>query len=250
MYNSITRFILQATPAVLILVVWQILVSAVPEYDFTVGSPYGIAQEFHTLAMEGNLARDMGVTTLEAVLGFLAGSTIGTAVGLALWGSKTVYEIARPYLIALGSVPVFALGPALIFWFGTGILSKVVLGFLVTFVIAVVQAHTGAMEADPNLLRLIQAFGGTRWQAFTKIIVPSASIWVLSGIRINIGMALLGAFVGEFISSTMGLGNMIILAEGLYNMNQIWVGVVCIVLIALFFNWCLWPIEKWAKRWQ
>ena len=250
MTDRITKLALQAAPAIVLLVAWQVLVSTVPSYDFTVGSPLGISREFYTLAVEGNLPRDIGVTTLEAVLGFLAGSTIGTTVGLALWGSKIVYEIARPYLIALGSVPVFALGPALIFWFGTGIWSKVVLGFLVTFVIAVVQAHTGAMGADPNLLRLIKAFGGTRVQAFAKIIVPSATIWVLSGIRINIGMALLGAFVGEFISSRMGLGYMIIVAEGLYNMNQIWVGVICIVLIALFFNWCLWPVEKWATRWQ
>lgn len=192
MRDRITKLVLQAAPAIVLLAAWQVLVSAVPSYDFTVGSPLGISREFYTLAAEGNLPRDIGVTTLEAVLGFLSGSTIGTTVGLALWGSRRVYEIARPYLIALGSVPVFALGPALIFWFGTGIWSKVVLGFLVTFVIAVVQAHTGAMEADPNLLRLIKAFGGTRVQVFAKIIVPSATIWVLSGIRINIGMAWYG----------------------------------------------------------
>jgi NitT/TauT family transport system permease protein len=113
-----------------------------------------------------------------------------------------------------------------------------------------VQAHTGASQADPNLLRLIKAFGGTRFQAFIDVIIPSATIWVLSGIKINIGMALLGAFIGEFISSRMGLGYLIIVAEGLYNMNRIWVGVACIVLIALVFNWCLSPVEQWAKRWQ
>lgn len=250
MRRPLTKLLLQAAPAIAVLVSWQMLVAIVPDYDFTIGSPFGILREFNTVIVEENLPRDIGVTMLEALLGFCAGTTIGTAVGLALWGSKTVYEITRPYLIALGSVPVFALGPALIFWFGTGIWSKVVLGFLVTFVIAAVQAHTGASEADPNLLRLIKAFGGTRLQAFFKIIIPSATIWVLSGIRINIGMALLGAFIGEFISSRMGLGYLIIVAEGLYNMNRIWVGVTCIVLIAIFFNWCLSPVEKWAKRWQ
>ena len=158
--------------------------------------------------------------------------------------------VARPYLVALGSVPVFALGPVLIFWFGTGIWSKVVLGFLSTFVIALTQAYTGATEADPNLLRLTKAFGGTRSQAFSKIIVPSATIWVLSGIRLNIGMALLGAFIGEFISSRMGLGHLIIIAEGLYNVNQIWVGVIGIMSIAIFFHSCTLPIERWASRWK
>jgi NitT/TauT family transport system permease protein len=125
-----------------------------------------------------------------------------------------------------------------------------VLGFLSTFIIAVVQAYNGATEADQNLQKLLKVFGATRSQIFTKIIVPSSSIWVLAGIRINIGMALLGAFIGEFMSSKMGLGNLIIIAEGLYNVNQIWVGIIGIILIALFFNALTTPIEKWAKRWQ
>jgi NitT/TauT family transport system permease protein len=248
--GRIGQFALQIAPAIIALAVWQAVVSASPRSDFTVGSPAGIIREFRVLAQAGNLWRDFGVTALEAILGFLAGSVIGTSVGLAMWTSRTVFMVARPYLIALGAVPVFALGPVLIFWFGTGIWSKVVLGFLSTFVIALVQAYTGAIEADPNLLRLTKAFGGTRWQAFCKIVVPSAMIWVLSGIRLNIGMALLGAFVGEFISSRMGLGNLIVLAEGLYNVNQIWVGVIGIMIIAVAFHSCTMPVERWANRWK
>lgn len=244
------RIALQITPAVFIIAVWQIIVRAVPRYDFTIGSPAGIIREFNTLIAAGNLPRDIGVTALEAVLGFAAGSTFGTAVGLLMWTSRTVFTITRPYLVALGAVPVFALGPVLIFWFGTGIWSKVVLGFLSTFVVALVQAHTGATEADPNLIRLTYAFGGRRSQTFFKIIVPSATIWVLSGIRLNIGMALLGAFIGEFISSRMGVGHLIIIAEGLYNVNQIWVGVLCLVAIALVFHSCTLPVERWANRWK
>ena len=176
MKRPLVKLLLQAAPAIVVLASWEIIVAILPRYDFIIGSPLGILREFNAVIAEENLPRDIGITMLEALLGFLAGTTIGTAVGLALWGSKTVNEIARPYLIAFGSVPVFALGPALIFWFGTGIWSKVVLGFLVTFVIAAVQAHTGASEADPNLLRLIKAFGGTRLQAFFTIIIPSATI--------------------------------------------------------------------------
>lgn len=241
---------LQITPGLLAVLVWQLIVHFAPRYEFFVGSPLGIVREFGVLWREENLPVHVLVTTVEAILGFLAGCTLGTVVGLAMWGSQRVYEISRPYLIALGSVPVFAFGPVLIFWFGTGLWSKVVLGFLSTFVIAVVQAHTGASEADPNLLRVVKAFGGTHRQAFLKIIVPSATIWVLAGIRLNIGMALLGAFIGEFISSRMGLGHLIIVAEGLYNVNQIWAGTICIVAIAMVFHACTMPIERWAKRWK
>jgi NitT/TauT family transport system permease protein len=242
--------VLQFIPAIVVLAVWQGIVAITPRYDFTIGSPAGIIREFRVLAAVGNLPHHVGVTAFEAVMGFVAGTTVGTVVGLTMWSSKTAFVITRPYLVALGAVPVFAFGPVLIFWFGTGIWSKVVLGFLSTFIVALVQAYTGATEADPNLLRLTYAFGGTRSQAFFKIVVPSATIWVLSGIRLNIGMGLLGAFIGEFISSRMGLGYVIITAEGLYNVNQIWVGVLGIMGIALVFHACTLPIERWANRWR
>jgi len=241
---------LQLAPAVAVICLWELMALSRPELDFTVGSPLGIIRECAALWNRGSLPRDIAVTSVEAFLGFLAGVVLGTLFGLTMWTSRTVFVISRPYLVALGSVPVFALAPVFVFWFGTGIWSKVVLGFLSTFVVAVVQAHTGATEADPNLLRLIAAFGGSRLDAFRKVIVPSAMIWVLSGIRLNIGMALLGAFVGEFISSRMGLGYLIIVAQGLYNVNQIWVGVVCIMAIAVLFHACTMPIEKWANRWK
>lgn len=250
MNRKVFQAFLQIAPMIVLLSLWQIAVNRTPLYDFTFGSPAGIVREFKILGEAGNLARDFCVTALEAVLGFIAGSVIGTVAGLSLWLSKIAYAVARPYLVALGSVPVFALAPVLIFWVGTGIWSKIVLGFLSTFVIAVVQAYTGATEADPNLLRLTKAFGGTRTQAFFKIIVPSAAIWVVAGIRLNIGMALLGAFIGEFISSRMGLGHLIILAEGLYNVNQIWVGVIGIMMIAIIFHLFTLPVERWANRWK
>lgn len=241
---------LKLLPAVILIAGWQTLTWARPQYEFYMGSPAGILREALVLLGTGRLLRDVSVTAGEAVLGFLAGSILGTAFGLALWYSKIVHGIARPYVFALGSIPVFALGPVLIFWFGTGILSKVVLGFLSTFAIAVAQSYTGASEADPNLQKLLKVFGASRTQIFTKVIVPSSMLWVLAGVRINIGMALLGAFIGEFIASNKGLGNLIILAEGLYNVNQIWVGVVGIIAIATVFNLLTSPVEKRARRWQ
>lgn len=244
------RYALQSLPSIVILLFWQLTVWGNERLDFTIGSPLGIVAEFRSLATSGDFWLQIGITATEAVLGFLSGCIIGTSVGLGLWLSRTAYEIARPYLIALGSVPVFALAPVLIFWFGTGMFSKVVLGFLSTFVVAVVQAHSGACDADPNLLRLTQVFGGNRKQMLVKIIFPSAAIWVSAGIRLNIGMALLGAFIGELIAARAGLGHFIMVAQGLYNVNQIWVGVFGIMALAITFYWLTTPVEKWASRWK
>ena len=232
----------------MILIFWQIAADQWPKLDFTTGSPFGIGREFRVLLGAGTLFRDFGVTLVETVLGFLVGTVIGTVVGLFLWSMRTAYEVLRPYLIAIGALPIVALGPMMIFWFGTGMVSKVILGFLATVVVAITQAYTGAHEADVDLLKMVQAFGGTRQQAFWKIVVPSASLWVVAGVRINVSMALLGAFVGEFIASRMGLGNLIITAEGLYNVNQIWVGVGAILFIAFLLHFATFPLEQWASK--
>ncbi len=250
MKRNMKRSMISIVPGLAVILLWQCTVNLYPKLEFFVGSPLGIVREVPILAEDGALIRDIGITALEALIGFISGTCVGTLVGLTLWLSRWTYLAARPYLMVLGSVPAFALGPILIFWFGTGIWSKIVIGFLSTFVVAVVQAYSGASDANANLLRLTWAFGGGRLAQLLNVVAPTSLIWVLAGIRLNIGMALLGAFVGEFLASKSGLGHLIIVGEGLYNVNQIWVGVSGIVFIAMVFSTFSVPVEIWANRWK
>src|SRR2546429_6720631 len=117
-------------PAVIVLGCWQLFVRLSPQAEFFLGSPLRIVREIGVLWSAGNLINDVFGTAGEALTGFVAGSFLGTVLGLSLWYSRVVYAMAKPYIIALGSIPVFALGPMLIFWFGTGFISKAVLAFL------------------------------------------------------------------------------------------------------------------------
>jgi NitT/TauT family transport system permease protein len=242
--------VLRVVPALLALTVWQLAVIIRPGYEFFIGSPVGIAIEARALFCTGVLPEAIAITGFEALLGFLAGSILGSLSGLLLWNYKGLKKVFGIYLTGISAVPIFALGPVLVFWFGTGLWSKVVLGFLSTFALAVSQAYNGATEADPNLQKLLRIFGANQRDVLFKLIVPSSLIWVLAGIRINIGLALLGAFIGEFIASKAGLGYMIIVAQGLYDVNQIWVGVGGIIFIATIFYLLTGPIERRARRWQ
>lgn len=250
MSRAFVKFFLPILPAIIIVAGWQVFLLGAPDREFFVGSPVGVFREIRHLWSEQNLLLHIGVTTLETVLGFLAGTLFGTILGLAFWFSDTIYWVAKPYVILLGALPVFALGPILIFWFGTGIISKIAIGFLITVVVALSQAYTGAKQTDVKLLVMMYSFGASKWQTFWTIVAPSSIIWVLSGIRINISLALTGAFVGEFISSDKGLGHLIIVAEGLFNVNQIWAGIVALIAIALVFNYLTLPIELWANKWK
>lgn len=242
------RFLIKIFPGMIIVIIWQLITIFNDDLEFFIGSPIGILNEFDGLIRNENLGRDFFVTFIEAFSGFLLGTIIGSFLGLVLWFSKTAYEISKPYLIIASSIPVFALGPIIIFWFGTGIASKIFLSFLATLIIAIIQAYTGTLKVDSNLINLVKTLGGNRIYQFRKIVAPSTVIWILTGLKINIGMALLGAFIGEFISSQEGLGHMIIVAEGLFNVNQIWVGIIGIVILALIFNGLIHPIELKAKK--
>ena len=236
-------------PAFCFLLFWEFLIYVRPDFNFFLGSPTGVWLELLS-ALSNSLLYDIGVTATEALTGFVAGTVVGTTLGLLLWLSPTIFHMMKPYVIAVGAIPVFALGPVVVFWFGTGMSSKIFIAFLSTVMIAFIHAYEGAVNVDPNLLRVMHALRSSKWTIYRKIIIPSASLWMLAGIRLNISMALLGAFIGEFIASRAGLGHFIIVAEGLYNVNQIWVGILGLMFLALVFHAATKPIETWANMWK
>lgn len=198
--------------------------------------------------MDGSLPIDLGATFLEASVGFILGNVVGTAVGLSLWYSKTAFQIARPYIITLGSAPIFALAPLLIIWFGTGMFSKIMIAALSTVFVALLQSYTGAAEVSNDYIRLMKTFGATKNQTFRKVIAPAAIVWVISAFKLNVGFAILGAFIGEFISSNMGLGHLILVASGLFDISLVLCGVFMLVCIALFLTWVVGKLEAPLKH--
>jgi len=186
---------------------------------------------------------DTAVTAGEALGGFLIGNVAGTVAGLVLWHFEFLFRILRPYIIALGTAPLFALAPIIVVWFGTGFSSKLIVATLSTLFVALMQAYKGADEVDFRFVEVIRSFGGGNWQVFRKIIVPASMVWVMSAFRLNIGFALLGAFLGEYISSERGLGHLILVGGGLYNIPLILVGVVMIIVLGWCLSWAVGAIE-------
>jgi NitT/TauT family transport system permease protein len=209
------EYVLYPLPLVLLVVAWYLLTENNPQRQFIFSSPTQVLSAFVRLSDSGELYRNAGVTIFEAVIGFLMGTIIGALLGLSLWYSRLVARIAQPYITAIATVPIFALAPIIIVWFGIGIFSKIMLAFLSTVAVAIVQSYQGAMSVEPRYLRLMQVVGATRWQTFRIVVMPSSWIWVVNAMKLNIGLALLGAFIGEFISAEEGLGYMIVKASGL-----------------------------------
>lgn len=236
-------------PLLIFFVAWYTF-TLQPDRQFIFSSPAKVWTAFLTLINNGELAAHTRTTLFEAICGFVMGTTAGAGLGLGLWYSKTVASVVRPYIAALASVPIFALSPMIIVWFGIGIFSKIMLAFLSTVVVAMVQSYQGAMSVQPRFLRLMEVVGADRSQVFRFLVVPSSIIWVINAMKLNIGLALLGAFIGEFISAEQGLGYMIVKASGTYDMATVFVGVGMLMVVALALSYLVELLEKHLLRWQ
>lgn len=244
-----TPWYLYPIPLLIFFVAWYAF-TLQTDRQFIFSSPAKVWTAFNMLISNGELAAHTRTTLFEAICGFVMGTTIGAILGLGLWYSKTVASVVRPYIAALASVPIFALSPMIIVWFGIGIFSKVMLAFLSTVVVAMVQSYQGAMTVQPRFLRLMEVVGANRSQVFRFLVVPSSIIWVVNAMKLNIGLALLGAFIGEFISAEQGLGYMIVKASGIYDMATVFVGVGTLMVVALALSYLVELLEKRLLRWQ
>jgi NitT/TauT family transport system permease protein len=204
---------------------------------FLFGSPAGIARFAARSIADGSLLYDTWITVFDATLGFAIGTVLGSIVGLLLWYSPFVGRTVEPIMVAFNSVPKIAFAPIIILWFGTGLTSKVALSISLTAIVALIAAYQAAKDADPDLQGLMVTLGANKHQIFSGVIVPSSLAAIVATFRINVGFGLVGAVVGEFISSQHGLGHLIFTASSLYDLDTVWVGLFTLMVVgfALYF---------------
>ena len=248
LWPKLSVWVYGALPLILFFAVWHLVTSGNQLRTFFFGSPYLYVVNLFNGILTGSLLKDTFITGSEAVIGFLIGNVTGAVAGFMLWKSPKTSRALRPYIILLGSAPLFAFAPIIIIWFGIGFSAKVVVAVLSTIFVALMQAFNGAEQADPTLAELIRSFGGNENVVFRKVVIPSSLVWVIAGFRLNVGLALLGAFLGEYISSEAGLGHLILVAGGLYNIPLVLVGVTMIGLLGLTLSWAVDVLGRGLRR--
>ncbi len=248
--TTIGRAALQAAAVVLVFALWQAGVQVGWISDFLFGAPSGIYATFIRMMKSGELVIDTSYTVFEASLGFVIGTVAGSIAGLALWYSIFVARVVEPFIVAINSVPKIALAPIIILWFGTGLVSKVALAVSLTAIVALIAAYQAAKDADTDLQALLISMGATKHQIFSKAVVPSTIPPIIATFRINIGFGLVGAVVGEFISSQHGLGHLIYTASSFYDLNTVWVGLFVLMLLGFVLYYVIDVIERVLIPWK
>jgi NitT/TauT family transport system permease protein len=234
---------------VAILAFWEAAVRLGLAKVYVYGQPSGILSKGAILVGNGELLRHTWITAQEAVLGFLIGSGLGSLVGLSLWLAPNFAKVLRPVLVAVNGVPKIALAPLIIVWFGIGLEAKIAIAAILTFIVSTITSFTGTFEADPDLVRLMRSLGASRFQIWRKVIVPATLPWVLSALRLNIGFALIGAVVGEYISAKEGLGYLVYYSGVLYDLNSVWVGIFALMALALLLDRLVQELDR-RIRWR
>ena len=223
----------QAGVLVGILSAWEIAASTGVISTFFWSQPSAIWQTLVIFFTQGDAWTDISFTFRSTIFGFLIGTTAGSLLGLSFWWSRNYAAVVQPYIICFESIPKLALAPLIILVFGLGLTSKVAIATALTVVVSTLTTFAGVKALDPDGEKLFYSLGATRWQVFRKLVVPFCLPWIISVLRVNIGLALTGAIVGEFIASQHGLGRQILYAGQTYDIALVWVAVFVLSTLAI-----------------
>jgi NitT/TauT family transport system permease protein len=223
---------------------WEVGADAGWVDAFFWSQPSAIFRTMTIFFTTGDAFTDVAFTFRSTILGFLIGTVVGSALGLSFWWSRNYAAIVQPYVICFESLPKLALAPLIVLVFGIGIASKVAIATALTLVVSTLTTYAGVKAVDPDNEKLFYSLGATRMQVFRKLVAPSCLPWIISVLRVNIGLALTGAVVGEFIASQHGLGRAILYAGQTYDIALVWVAVAVLSTLAVF----MYVTVSWIER--
>lgn len=231
-----------------IIAAWEIGADTGVVDKFFWSHPSAIYRTLTIFFASGDALTDIAFTFRSTILGFLIGTFAGSALGLSFWWSKNYAAIVQPYIICFESLPKLALAPLIVLVFGIGIASKVAIATALTLVVSTLTTFAGVKAVDPDGEKLFYSLGASRLQVFRKLVIPSCLPWIISVLRVNIGLALTGAIVGEFIASQHGLGRTIIYAGQTYDIALVWVAVSVLSALAIVMYVTVSWIERMLHR--
>ncbi len=217
---------------------------------FFFGQPQEVFKRIWSWFAGGSIYLHLGVTLLETLLAFVIGTLLGLVLGLWLALAPTASTLADPYIKAMNAMPRVILAPIFAVWFGLGITSKVVFGVTLVFFIVFFNVYQGVKEVSPCVLANARMLGATGKQLLRHVYLPSATSWVFSSLHTSVGLAFVGAVVGEYLGSARGVGYLIHQAEGVFDIDTVFAGILVLTIFALILDFIVTKIESRLLVWR
>jgi NitT/TauT family transport system permease protein len=232
------------------ILLWEGLVRWQEYPAFVLPAPALVARRFVQAAADGMLWRHVQATVTEIVLGLLLGVTSALLLGYVLGKNRTIDRLIAPYIVASQSVPIVALAPLLVIWFGAGLLSKVLVVALIAFFPTLISTIVGLRGVDGDLRDLMRSLKASRVQTFRMLELPASLPVLFGGLKLSVILAVVGAVVGELMGASSGLGYLINLARGVLDTPLLFVAIISLVILAQLLYWGVALLERRALRWQ
>ena len=232
-----------------VLGVWQFASGRLID-EFFISSPIAVIEKLRIWILDGTLWNSFQYTFQAMAGGFMIGSLTGFTVGFVLGRSPLLARLLDPFITAIYCMPKIALAPLLIMWFGIGLSSKVAMAALIVFFLVFLNTFAGVRDVQAVHLQAVRIMGASRWQELRFVVVPSAAAWVLTGLKVSVPYALIGAVVGELISSNRGIGFLIGQASGLFDTAGVFAGLIVLAFTGIALNSLLKRVETRALRWK
>ena len=229
---------------ILLIIIWELLAKYEIINTFISSSPSKIINTIIDLYKTNNLFKHIWITIYETILSFGLGTILGIIIAVILWWNNFLYKVLDPYLTVINSLPKVALGPIIIIYFGANINSIIIMALLISVIITIITVYNGFTETDINKINLLKSFKATKWQILKMAILPSSYSTIISSLKINISMSLIGVIMGEFLVSKEGIGYLIMYGSQVFNLNLVISGIIILMIVSYLMYIIVSYIEK------
>lgn len=231
----------------LFLAIWEISADFGLIDSFIFSSPFRIGKCFIEMAKDGSILYHTAITVAETLASFVLVTILGLALALLLWRYRILADIIEPCLVMLNSLPKSALAPILIVWLGSNIKTIIVAAISIAVFGSVLTLHNGFREMDPDKIRLIYSLGGTQKDVLWKILLPGSIPMIISNMKVNIGLCLVGVIIGEFLAARAGLGYLIIYSTQVFQLDIVMLSIVILCVVSAILYQSIAVLEHYVK---
>lgn len=216
--------------------------------DFIFSSPSRVFSCFLSMTADGTIFYHTGITILETLFSFFLVTCIGILGAILLWSGRRSAKILEPYLVMLNSLPKSALAPVLIVWLGNNIRTIITAAVSVAVFGSILTLYNGFLSMDPDKIRLIYTLGGRQKDVLTKVLLPGSVPLIISNMKVNIGLCLVGVIIGEFLSAQAGLGFLIIYGSQVFKLDLVIMSIVILCVLSAVLYQMVSILEKFCGR--
>ncbi len=244
------KYMIYATRIFLIvtfLSIWEYSTHANIIDSFIFSSPTNIWNCFYDMVLDHSIFLHIGVTLYETIFSFFLVIIITLCITIILWFSPTIADILEPYFVILNSLPKSALAPLLIVWLGANVTTIIITGISVSIFGSILSLYANFQATDSSKIKLIYTLGGNKLQALTKVVIPSSIPALISIMKVNVGLCLVGVVIGEFLAARNGLGYLIIYSSQVFKMDWLLMSIVLLCIMAMFLYAIINLVERKYK---